>query len=148
MLSSIAIRRKAGIHEFTDAFVCSAPVQEMMARVQTLLDPVIEARGFDRIRSTVEVDLVDGRCLVQDADERYRGGPDHPFTREDLHGKFSDCASLVLAAPVITAVLAMLESLEAVADVGDLVRLMTTVPGAPATFASAPTGAGTATETA
>ncbi len=125
MLSSIAIRRKAGIREFTDEFVCSAPVQEMMARVQTILDPVIEARGFDRIRSTVEVDLADGRRLVQEADERYRGGPDHPFTREDLHGKFSDCASLVLSPATITEALAMLETLETVNDIGQLVQVVT-----------------------
>ena len=40
--------------------------------------------GFERIRSTVEVDLVDGRTLVQEADERYRGGPERPFTRDEL----------------------------------------------------------------
>ena len=97
MLSSIALRRKAGIHEFTDEFVRSAPVQQMMAKVQRILDPDIEARGFDKIRSTVEVDLEDGRRLVRAADERYRGGPDRPFTREELHEKFTDCAGLVLS---------------------------------------------------
>ena len=96
MVSAIALRRKAGIHEFTDEFVRSAPVQEMMAKVERILDPEIEAKGFEKIRSTVEVDLEDGRRLVEHADERYRGGPDRPFTRDELHEKFTDCASLVL----------------------------------------------------
>ena len=43
MLSSIAIRRKAGIHEFTDTFVTSAPVQDMMRRVQRSSIPKISA---------------------------------------------------------------------------------------------------------
>ena len=43
--------------------------------------PEIEAQGFDKIRSIVEVDLIDGRTLVQASDDRYRGGPDKPFTR-------------------------------------------------------------------
>ena len=30
------------------------------------------------------------------ADERYRGGPDRPFTRDELHEKFTECAELVL----------------------------------------------------
>jgi 2-methylcitrate dehydratase PrpD len=124
MLSAIAIRRKAGIHEFTDEFVRSAPVQEMMARVETILDAEIEARGFEKIRSRVEVDLVDGRRLAQDADERYRGGPDRPFTREELHEKFTECAALVLPPPAMAETLAMVESLEQVADVGDLVRVL------------------------
>ncbi len=45
-----------------------------MSRVETILDPDIEAMGFDKIRSTVEVDLEDGTQLVQKAAERYRGG--------------------------------------------------------------------------
>ena len=61
MVSAIALRRKAGIHEFNDAFVQSAPVQEMMRKVERVLDPDIEAKGWEKIRSTVEVDLTDGR---------------------------------------------------------------------------------------
>ena len=68
----------------------------MMAKVERILDPEIEARGFEKIRSTVEVDLNDGRRLVEHADERYRGGPDRPFTRDELHEKFTECAALVL----------------------------------------------------
>jgi 2-methylcitrate dehydratase PrpD len=124
MLSAVAIRRKAGIHEFTDEFVLSEPVQAMMAKVTTVLDPEIEARGFEKIRSTVEVDLLDGRTLVQPADERYRGGPDHPFTREDLHEKFTDCASLVLVAPTMERVLTSVEQMESLPEIGQLVALL------------------------
>ena len=95
MVSAIALRRKAGIHEFNDAFVQSAPVQQMMARVERVLDPDIEAKGWEKIRSTVEVDLVDGQTLVEHADERYRGGPTCRSPRRTAQ-KFSDCASLVL----------------------------------------------------
>ena len=133
MVSAIALRRKAGIHEFTDAFVRSAPVQEMMARCETILDPEIEAKGFEKIRSTVEVDLVDGRTLVQPADERYRGGPDKPFTREELHEKFTDCAELVLPPAALAETLAMVESLEQVDDVTALVHTMTVRRDAPVT---------------
>jgi 2-methylcitrate dehydratase PrpD len=127
MLSSIALRRKAGIHEFTDDFVRSAPVQRMMARVETILDPAIEARGFDRIRSIVEVDLEDGTRFVQEADERYRGGPDRPFTREELHEKFSECAALVLPPPSIAETLSVLEALDELGDIRDLVRILAKV---------------------
>ena len=129
MLSSIALRRKAGIHEFTDEFVQSAAVQDMMTRVETILDPEIEARGFEKIRSRVEVDFEDGRQLVQDAEERYRGGPDLPFTREELHEKFSECAALVLAEKGIEEAFRVVESIEEVSDVSGLVRLL--VPKSP-----------------
>jgi 2-methylcitrate dehydratase PrpD len=124
MVSAIALRRKAGIHEFTDEFVGSAPVQQMMMKVERILDKEIEARGFEKIRSTVEVDLDDGRRLVEHADERYRGGPDRPFTRDDLHEKFSECAALVLPPAGIDETFAMVESLENVADIADLALSM------------------------
>ena len=125
MMSSLVLRRKAGIHEFTDEFVGSAPVQEMMQKVETVRDAAIEARGFDRMRSIIEVDLTDGRTLVEEADERYRGGPEKPFTREQLHGKFTDCASLVLRQDAIAETLEQLESLEQVGDIRSLIGSLT-----------------------
>lgn len=124
MVSAIALRRKAGIGEFNDAFVRSEPVQAMMRKVKRVLDPDIEALGWEKIRSTVEVDLADGRTLVQPADERYRGGPDLPFTRSELYEKFSDCAGLLLDAGGIETVFTMAESVEQLADIGELVHCL------------------------
>ena len=125
MLSSIALRRKAGIQEFSDKFVASEPVQRMMDKVENIHDPEIEAKGFDKIRSIVEVYLEDGRKLVQAADERYRGGPDHPFSREELHQKFTECADLVLPADRIQKALDLLESIEKAKTLQELLRTLT-----------------------
>jgi len=66
---------------------------------------------------------VDGRTLVQLADERYRGGPDKPFSREELHAKFTDCAQLVLNAGQIQRAIAAIESVDK-ADVKTLVAAL------------------------
>jgi 2-methylcitrate dehydratase PrpD len=124
LLGSIAIRRKAGVREFTDEFVSSAPVQQMMARVTTIFDPAIEARGFDKIRSVVEVDLSDGRRLVQASDDRYRGGPARPFTRQELHEKFTDCAQLTMSAGRIQQALAQIEAVDTLKDIRLLARAL------------------------
>lgn len=121
MVSAVALRRKAGIHEFNDEFVQSAEVQALMRKVERVLDPEIEALGWEKIRSTVEVDLADGRKLAQAADERYRGGPDNPFTRADLLEKYTDCASLVLAPVRIEQTFETIESLETLPSIGTLV---------------------------
>ena len=122
MVSAIALRRKAGIQEFNDEFVRSEPVQALMRKVERVLDPEIEAQGWEKIRSTVEVDMADGRTLVEKADERYRGGPDLPFTREELFEKFNDCASLVLSGEQVTKVFELVESLETCSNVKELVE--------------------------
>ncbi len=124
MVSAIALRRKAGIHEFNDEFVRAAPTQALMRKVERVLDPEIEAKGWEKIRSTVEVDLADGRKLVEHADERYRGGPDLPFTRDELYEKWSDCASLVLPQSGVDEVFELVEGLEKLEDVTTLVRAL------------------------
>jgi len=70
--------------------------------------------------------------LPQPSDERYRGGPEKPFTREELHGKFADCAQLVLSDAQTAQALAAIESVDTLRDVRQLVRAL--APGvAPAT---------------
>jgi 2-methylcitrate dehydratase PrpD len=124
LMASLILRRKAGVREFTDEFVASAPVQRMMPRVTNIFDQKIEAQGFDKIRSSVEIDLNDGRTLVQASDDRYRGGPDRPFTREELHEKFTDCAQLTLSQSRITRALEQIEDIDRLKDVTELVRTL------------------------
>lgn len=124
LLGVIALRRKAGIQEFTDEFVASEPIQQMMTKVSTVFDSKIEAMGFDIIRSVVEVDLMDGRTLVQPSDERYRGSPKWPFTMAELRERFADCASLVLAKDRIQRALEQIESIEKLNDIRELTRTL------------------------
>jgi 2-methylcitrate dehydratase PrpD len=126
LMSSIILRRKAGVREFTDEFVASEPVQRMMERVAGVFDQKIDAMGYDRIRSVVEIDLVDGRTLAQPSDDRYRGGPDRPFTREELHAKFVDCAQLTMPADRIQRALMQIESVDALKSITELVKTLST----------------------
>jgi 2-methylcitrate dehydratase PrpD len=124
LMASLIIRRKAGVREFTDEFVASAPVQQMMPRVTNVFDAKIEAQGFDKIRSVIEIDLTDGRTLVQASDDRYRGGPDRPFTRDELREKFTDCAQLTMNQGAIARVLDLIEGVDRLTDVTELVRAL------------------------
>lgn len=123
IMSSLVLKRRAGIEEFRDGFVLSEPVQNMMRRVEKVLDPEIEAKGFDKMRSVVEIHLRDGR-RVERAAEVYRGGPERPFTREELHGKFRECARLVLSEDRIESALGAIDSLESATSVRQLVDVL------------------------
>ncbi len=124
LMSALIVRRKAGVREFTDEFVRSAPVQQMMPRVAGVFDRQIEAQGFDKIRSVVEIDLMDGKTIVQAADERYRGGPDKPFTEAELHAKFADCAQLTMAEGRIPKAIEQIEAVDRLKDVGELIKAL------------------------
>ncbi len=119
-LTSILLRRRAGIKEFSDEFVRSSQVQAMMKRVKTVLDPEIEARGYAKILSRVEVRLKDGRVLKKDSGP-YKGGPENPLSEAELDEKFSVCAGLVLPDEKIARALELLKDIKRLEDVGKLI---------------------------
>jgi 2-methylcitrate dehydratase PrpD len=92
LLAMIVLCRRASHHEFSDDFVASHAMQDLQRRTDVLNDPEIDERGYDKIRSRIEVETTDGRTLVQWADERYRGGPSNPISDPDLEQKFRMCA--------------------------------------------------------
>jgi 2-methylcitrate dehydratase PrpD len=95
-LAMIALARKAGKREFSDAFVSSASMQAMQRRISTELDPAIEKMGFDKMRSRIVIRLKDGRVAEGWADERYRGGPENPLSDAELEAKVRSCCEGVL----------------------------------------------------
>ena len=96
----------------------------MMARVETAFDPAIEARGFDKILSVVEVELRDGRRLTEPSAESYRGGPVRPLTEAELGAKFTQCASAVRGPDQIARALDALSSLESARSVRELMAVL------------------------
>ena len=97
-LAMIALARKAGKTEFSDAFVAAAPMQAMQKRITTELDPAIEKMGFDKMRSRIAIKLKDGKTIEGWADERYRGGPDNPLSDAELEAKVRSCCENVIDA--------------------------------------------------
>jgi 2-methylcitrate dehydratase PrpD len=124
LLSAILISRRAGVKEFTDDYVKSAPVQDMMRRVRTEFDPGIEAKGYEKIRSRVEVVLKDGRKLVRDSGEAYRGGPDHPLSDKELQAKFTDCSEKLLDAKARREVFSAVTGLDHFGDMREFISLL------------------------
>lgn len=122
LLAAIIISRKAGIHEFTDEFVNAGITQQLMRRIRTEFDADIEARGWDKIRSRVEVVLHDGRRISKEADENYRGGPDNPLTDKELQGKFTDCTERLLDQAARENIITITERLEDLSNITDLIQ--------------------------
>lgn len=123
LLAAIVISRKAGFREFSPQFVCSPEVQDLMQRIRTEFDPAIEAKGYDKMRSRIEVTLTNGQKLVREADERYRGGPDHPLSDDELIEKFTDCSQSILDRAIREAIIEAVFGLENLADVRQLIDL-------------------------
>jgi len=123
LLAAIVISRKAGFREFTHQFVCSPEVQALMRRIRTEFDPAIEAKGYEKMRSRVEVLLTNGQKLVREADERYRGGPDNPLSDAELIDKFTDCTESILDRTTREAIIEAVFGFEKLTDVTQLIDL-------------------------
>ena len=118
LIAVILVTGRAGLAEFTDEAVQDEAVLRVAARVGYDIDPAIDyPRQFvGRVRIT----LSDGR-VVEERQDRPRGGPDLPMTREELVAKFRGNAGLRLPPEKIERVI---EAVGAVATAPRLVPLM------------------------
>lgn len=124
LLSAIILRGRAGKAEFTDEFVMSDACQAMQNRIDTRFDQSIEDRGWDRIRSKIEIVTKDGRRLERWADEAYRGGPHNPLSDSELEAKFRDCAAGLTRDETTARVFETVWALEGCADSASLLGLL------------------------
>lgn len=137
LLSMLVLRRQASHREFTDAFIQSSDMQAMQQRVELHNDPAIDAQGYDKIRSRIEVDTVQGHTLLQWADENYRGGPSNPLSDADLEEKFRLCTSDVLDANGQSRLMDTILHLDQLTDMSVLVEQLVVNADAPASMRTA-----------
>lgn len=93
LLATILVKGRVGLAEFTDEAAADETVLRVASRVTYNLDDTIDyPRQFV---GRVRVELAGGR-IVEEKQDRPRGGPDLPMSREDLVGKFRGNAELRL----------------------------------------------------
>lgn len=124
LLAMMVLARRASHHEFSDAFVAGPAMQDLQRRTKVIGDPEIDAKGYDRIRSRIEVDTKDGRTLVKWADERYRGGPANPISDADLEGKFRMCAEGALGTAAQDRLIETVATIDRLRRAEDLAAMM------------------------
>ena len=124
ILAMIAVNGKAGKVEFSDEFVGSDAMQKMQQRISCQFDPEIEAKGFDKMRSRIEITLKNGSVLKGAADERYRGGPENPMTNEELEGKVFSCAEGVLSEAATKRLIKQAWEIQELKDISTLIQML------------------------
>jgi 2-methylcitrate dehydratase PrpD len=122
-LAILLLDRRGGIAQFTDETVHRRDVRDMMTRVEPYLHEGLEAEGFERIRSVVEVRLRDGSTCIKEASTS-RGTPERPMTRQELADKFHDCAQGTLSSSAENEVLELIYDLNGLTDITTLMALL------------------------
>ena len=122
-LAIAILRRKVGIAEFRDEVVQSTEVREMMKRCRHVVDPEIEARGFQHLDTRITIRLKDGQVLEK-VESAATGHPRKPMSREQLEAKFFECAELAISVEQARRAADMIWNLEKLEGVGELHRIL------------------------
>lgn len=117
------IERKAGIAQFTDRKVREPKVVGMMRRVTLVVDPELEALGYDQVRSRIRIKLKDGRTIEGRADVA-RGHPQKPMSWAEIGEKFRDCARLALSRKDTEEAVELVANLERTRSLLPLIRVL------------------------
>jgi 2-methylcitrate dehydratase PrpD len=116
LVAVILVKGRAGLAEFEDRAVRDPDVLAVTRRVAYAIDPAIDyPRQFV---GDVEITLADGRVL-RERQDRPRGGPDAPLTREELEAKFRGNAGALPPARIEQAI-RLVDTLDTGATLADL----------------------------
>ena len=115
-------------------------------RLEARAHPDMADDAVQQFGAEVCVTLHDGRVLSRGVDDQVGRGGSNPMSGNEMWEEFYDYARRVLSKPDIMPLFERLETLEKMADIGDVMRLLATRPApgvAPARpIASAPVGGG------
>jgi 2-methylcitrate dehydratase PrpD len=125
-VSVALLDRTVGFAQFTDERVRRADVRTLMPRVRMVIHPEQTTRECLPTRfSEVTIALRDGRQLRRRV-QQAKGQPRNPLTDAELTVKFRDCAARALPTERVEPLLAIVQRLDTLEDVGALTRLLGT----------------------
>jgi 2-methylcitrate dehydratase PrpD len=124
-LAAALLDKRIGLLSFSDEKVRRPAAQELFARVTMRLHPEAQGKGTngEELPVTVMVTLRDGRTLSAPI-EHAKGHPANPLTAIALQDKFEDCAYGVLERQDLRQVIALVQGLEQLDDIGTLMDVL------------------------
>ena len=115
------VKRRAGLHEFSDTMLHDAEIQRLMPKVGYVHDPALETNYPKEWPAWARITLCDrGEVFAQ---VRYpKGDPDNPLSWDELVAKYTELATAVWPAERAARVCAAVRRLETVADLRAVTR--------------------------
>jgi 2-methylcitrate dehydratase len=114
---------EVGLKQFDDARFTSPDVLSLLSKVKVQLDDRLTPRYPKGIPNRITVTLQNGTQLVSEV-EFPRGHAENPMTDAEVEAKFRDMVEPKYGSAKADAILAKCWKLEALTDVGELIRMM------------------------
>jgi 2-methylcitrate dehydratase PrpD len=123
-MAILLIERRAGLNEFTDDVVLRPDVQQMIEKVEFVVDDRAEKAGYHKMTTYLDITLKDGRTVSGLADFG-KGSPANPMSFEEVAAKFSECAEFARWDKALTKdVVGMVRDLEDLDGIGRLTEAL------------------------
>ena len=121
LIAAAAARGKMDLDSVTMETVKSAPVQEMLKKVEIVSTPEVNALYPEKFPAIVTIETVDGKTYK---DEQYypKGDPKHPATQQEREDKFRMLMRTAFSETHTEDALAVCKNLENVSDVREFVK--------------------------
>lgn len=119
-MAILLLEGRGGLNEFTDEVVNRPDVQELLRRVEFVVDDRAEAAGYHKMTTYIDIETTDGRTISGVADYG-KGSPSNPMSYDEVADKFRECAEFAgWDKGRAESVVAMVADFEGMADLGKL----------------------------
>lgn len=123
-MAILLLEQRAGLNEFTDQVVLRPDVQQMIEKVDFVVDDIAERAGYHKMTTLIDIELTDGRKISGRADFG-KGSPANPMSYDEVAEKFYQCAQFAkLPRKKADDIVAMVRDLESVPAIGQLTALL------------------------
>ncbi|WP_167577862.1 MmgE/PrpD family protein [Ammoniphilus sp. YIM 78166] len=121
VLAAAIVDGEVGLDTFTEEKIHHPVIQDLMNKVEFRIDEQFESSSMEEAPSLIKVRMKDGRVLEKKR-ELAKGSPEYPLSREELIGKYRNCASRVLSQERVERSLEKILSLDRLQNISSLMR--------------------------
>lgn len=123
-IAAVAIREgSVGVRHLEKDFFSDPVLRELAGRIEVRLDPEVNGEFPTKRGARVQVILKDGRSLEKTT-YVLKGSPDLPVDRNEIHGKFFECASRILKQETAVALIDAVNGIQCHADTRSIMKLI------------------------
>jgi len=125
VLAAMLLDGRVDLDSFTDEYCNDPRMRASLEKVRVNAHTEWPNDAASRRKSPVTITMNDGRTFTRTVD-KVRGSPGNPMTRDELVGKYRNCASRVLKGERLERSITILETLEKARAAKDLMDALTT----------------------
>jgi 2-methylcitrate dehydratase PrpD len=124
VLAAMLLDGRVDLDSFTDEYCNARRMRASLDKVRVNAHTEWPNDAVSRRKAPVTITMNDGRTFTRTV-EKVRGSPGNPMTRDELVGKYRNCASRVLKGERLDRSIAILETLDKVPAAKDLMDALT-----------------------